>query len=230
MKSKKGALGQVVTVAGRRGIRKNPASNLVNKFERQAGGKFAIAEKLEAAEGLFPAERELLAAIADPENKDTALAYLIAESKVDPARLVRKYAEGAISLGRAEALAEAAASLGPIARQLIKQASFRRVSCITCLGLGKVPNQIGAKKATAVHVVCPTCKGEGEKDELDAHYKFAVTKIMDMATLGPEKPINVQTNVAVQTNMSGGFMERLSKLTDGTGAIIIDADVQPEDS
>lgn len=239
VQSRKGRLGQIrinpVTGTPNNGY----ATHAIRRLERNVeGGKFDVAEKLQAAGNLSDSEKLLVELILKKSRRRSKLVSLVAESGVDPARVIKLYAEGAIALGKAEALAVAAEGLGAIARQLVKQAAIHHVNCLTCLGLGTVPrNQAGStyKNTTDKRppLVCPTCRGQKLVDHTDKHYKFAVTKLLDMAALGKAgSDINVQTNVAVQQLDSTGFMERLTKLTDGSGQLTapIEVHVLPEAS
>lgn len=251
VQSRKGKLGQI-KIHPRTGMANGSyATHVIRRLEQQVeGGKYDIAQKLQAAGGLTPNEKLLIELIMKKSRARSALVTLVAEANVDPARVVKLYAEGAIALGKAEALALASQGLGNIARNLIRQAAISHVSCITCIGAGVVPKKAGVKRFRGIEptVPCPSCNGAGKLEETGKHYKFAVTKLLDMSRMSkPEGDVNISQSVAVQQNALGdssGFMERLSKLTDGSGAIamlpvsveeastVVDADetVLPEDS
>lgn len=231
-KSRKGALGQIVVK--RQGVQPDKCARIVKQFEDNVGGKLDVADKLMAVQDkLTDREKLLIEFITDPKRKRTRLAHHIAEAQVDPAAIIKKYSEGALVLGQAEALAEAARALGPIARDLVRQATVEKVACVLCLGRGKVPASrfVGDLE----EVLCTACKGKGGEEKTGKNYQFAVQKLLDMTKMGkPENEVNV--NVGVQTNISSNFMERLAKMTEVPTSIsieaeaeILDADTPPDE-
>lgn len=239
IKSRTGKMGRIVLNQFTGSPEKSYASHCIRKLEENVGGKYDVAEKLQAAGNLNDSEKQLIELIMKRSRTRARLATLVAEAGCDPARIVKLYAEGAVALGKAEALAVASQGLGAIARQLVRQASIGHVSCTACMGAGVVPVRNGLNEISDKTTICLTCRGEKIVEHVDKHYKFAVTKLLDMAALGKEPAaVNVSTNVAVQQNNNNtdtsGFMERLSKLTDGSGGLAVRVapeviDVQPED-
>lgn len=226
VRSKKGKLGCVTLNAKTGWPDDSYATHCMRRLEGNVeGGKYDVAQKLQAAGGLMDTERRLIELIMQRSRYNSHLAALVAEAGVDPARVIKLYAEGAVALGKADALAVAAANLGSIARQLIRQAALNKVSCNTCFGSGKIPKTSGYKQSKAGTITCTTCKGEKTVEQTGPHYKFAVGKLLDITRLSASEPnisVNNSTSVAVQQNthlQPGGYMERLSKLTDGNGRI-----------
>ncbi len=224
VRSRRGKLGSPIVMNPKTGFaRKSYAAHVIQTLERNVnGGKYDVAQKLQAAGGLNQDEKRLIDEVMKVSRKRASLTALVAECGVDPARIVKLYAQGCVAMGKAEALAVASANLGSIARQLIRQAAIKSVSCATCFGSGLMPARPGYKKSKKGNVVCSSCKGTKVVEEAGPLYKFAVEKLLDMTNMGPSEPsIQVANNVAIQntTLQAGGFMERLSKLTDGSGRV-----------
>lgn len=228
------------------GLDNSPAVAVVKKFEELVGERESIIEKLSAVgDKLTEPERKLLELLigqADgTTDKRKTLARLLAEAGVSVSRVLTRYAEGALALGRVEAAIEVSRNQPTIVRDLIRNALDDETICGTCGGLGEVNRDAGIKRPGKRSMGCPQCKGTGRQFlAKDADIKkFAMEKVLQIGKIvekepkGPAVAVQMNQNVAVQG--SGAFMEKVLKTSDqilyGRKPQIVEAEVvQPEDS
>lgn len=212
--SRKGPLGKIV-VNKYTGVMPNAASKTVTQFEKNMGGdKEEIALLLESNPSLTGAESKLVELLRDPGNAKKSLAFLIAESKAEPARVIGKASEGALLLGRAEAYIEIGRTMPHVVRELRRHITPTEKMCQACAGQGKVPRSPLDSKA---EMTCPVCKGEAVFLETSDHMTFSVDKLVEMSKMGrqPGAPmqIAVQQNTVSPGALPSGTLEKILSLS-----------------
>lgn len=211
-KSKKDALGQLA-LRNISGMVPNTTQRVIKRFEDGLESRDVLIERLEAAEEhLRPAERQLVAELANQPKK--SLARLIAESGCSAVRIMKMYVEGSRVLGENEALVLAAQEQPAIVKDLIRNALDHNLVCMTCVGSGKVKKR---SNEVEEREVCPSCNGAGHKFESSEYKEFAMEKLIQMNRLIPKEKgplVQVQQNVGVNVSGGGAFMERILKTSD----------------
>lgn len=215
-KSKKGRLGQIV-VRRVTGLAPSQASKTMLKLQEKAGEDFReeIAEKLEAVSSSLPKEVAKLLSLLKDNNfsRKKSLARIVAEAGADPAQVIKKYAEGAIELGKLEVAIEAHQNMPAIVKDLVRHSLDKEGICKMCGGTGSLVAVIKTE-ASSAPIKCSTCGGTGVNLESSDHKRFAVEKLMEITEMVRSKAPQQVVNVGIQTNVGGGmsFMEKISKI------------------
>lgn len=200
LRSRKGPLGRIV-VHRYTGVMKNSAARTISQFEKNMGGdKEQIATLLEANGSLNQAEKGLVDLLRRSDKESTSLARLIAESKAEPAQVIKKASYGAMLLGQSEAYIQIGLAMPRVVRELRRHIAPKLSLCSTCQGKKMVPRGVNESKET---IPCPTCKGEGGIEETSDHMEFAVDKLVEMSKMG-KQPVPLTQIAMQQTNTSGG--------------------------
>lgn len=214
-KSKKDALGRL-SLQKFTGVVKNKTAKVIRKFERElTGGKDDIMEKMEALEGKGELNKEQFSILEQLRKKpNITLERAIVEAGARPLAVMDAYAKGCVALSKMQALIVAHQGLPAVVRDLFRHAIDGSAICDVCVGAGKVPLRPGAETLSQG---CPRCMGKGEVFVSPSELKeFAVQKILEVTKMteknGPT--VNVQTNVGVKVNGSGGVLEKMSLLAD----------------
>jgi hypothetical protein len=197
------------------GLQPSSASKTMLKLQNKIGEGFRdeIAEKLEAIEPSLNKEtKNLLALLKSPGTRNKSLARLVAESGADPAQVIRKYADGAIELGKLEVAIEAHQNMPLVVRDLVRHSLDQQGICRVCGGLGTLEPRV--KREGAEPMKCSTCSGTGVNLEPSAHKQFAVEKLMEITDLVRSKAPQQVVNVGIQTNVGKdhSFMEKITKI------------------
>ena len=210
-RSRKDGIGEI-QVRRMTGLVSNDALRIVRRFERVAGGKVDIAEKLAAVvDTLRPEERHFLELVSNPRLKK-GVAHLIAEAGAKPTAVMEAYARGAVSLGKVEAAILAAQEQPAIVKDLVRHAIDQQGLCDTCVGSGRVKGRPNSKREDAL---CPACQGNGSTLVSSKHKEFSMEKLLQINKMIPKEgsTINVQTNVGIKVG-GGNFAERMLKASD----------------
>ena len=210
-RSRKDGVGEI-QVRRMTGLVSNDALHIVRRFERVAGGKPDIAEKLGAvAETLRPEEKHFLELVSNPKLKK-GVAHLIAEAGARPTAVMEAYARGAVLLGKVEAAILAAHEQPTIVKDLVRHAIDQQGLCDVCVGSGMVKGRPNSKKEDHP---CPSCQGNGATLVSSKHKEFSMEKLLQINKMIPKEgsTINVQTNVGIKVG-GGNFAERMLKASD----------------
>jgi len=154
--SKRGPIGKIL-VRSMSGVDNNTAARVVRQFEENVGGKDEVAAKLAALPDLPEDMKKLVKLIEGGGQK--SLAFLIAEAKVEPTKVMRAYARGCVEMGVVMAAIEAHKNLPRVVKDLTYHALDREEICKTCVGSGMVKQkpQYGVETQ-----VCIICEGTGK--------------------------------------------------------------------
>lgn len=230
------------------GLDNTPAVAVVKKFEELIGDREAIIEKFSAVGDKLTAPEHRLLELLVGQAEGTVdgrktLARLLAEAGVSVSRVLTRYAEGALALGRMEAAIEVSRNQPTIVRDLIRNALDDETICGTCGGTGEVNRDAGLKRPGKRSQTCPQCKGTGRQFVAkDADIKkFSMEKVLQIGKTIEKEPkgpmVAIQQNQNVNLGGGGAFMEKVLKTSDqilyGRKPKVVDAeviDVQPEDS
>ncbi len=212
--SKKGPVGKVV-VRAMSGVESNTASRVIGQFEENVGGKEEVAAKLAALPDL-PEDLKGLVKLIEGGGK-RSLAYLIAEAKVEPTKVMRAYARGCVEMGVVMAAIEAHKHLPRVIKDLYYHALDREELCKTCVGSGMVKQkpQYGVETQ-----LCIICEGTGRLLTSSKHKEWAGTKVLEITKMVEKGGVQVNVNQQSATfsggggSFSGGFMEKVLLATD----------------
>lgn len=207
------------------GLAASPAVAVVKKFEELVGEREAIIEKLSAVgDRLTEPERKLLELLIGQAEGSIdgrkTLARLLAEAGVSVSRVLTRYAEGALALGRVEAAIEVSRNQPTIVRDLIRNALDDETICATCGGTGEVNRDAGLRRPGKRSQNCPQCKGTGRQFlPKDADIKkFSMEKVLQIGKTIEKEPkgpaVAVQMNQQVSVGGGGAFMEKVLKTSD----------------
>jgi hypothetical protein len=216
-RSKRDKFGQI-RVRRMSGLVKNPAVNIVRKFEEMAGSKADILEKLQAVpEGKLNVEDKLLIDLLE-KGGQKSLSRLVAEAKASPARLLRLYADGATALGKIQAAVEVSRNQPQIVKDLMRHALDQEGICKTCVGTGTVKARADSKSEGAQ---CPSCEGSGRSLRPSKIKPWAMDKVLEIGKIvdkkGPGRPsaeVHVTQQVGVRVANEGSFLENQLKTSD----------------
>lgn len=198
-KSKKGPLGQLV-VKNMTGLVRNGTSKIVRRFEQNIGGKEDLVEKLEGlGDDLTKEGRKFLNALIVSGQK--SVARVMAETGVDPAKIMKLYMQGCIELGKYEAAILAHENLPAITKEYVKAALSQKGYCDACGGSGKRHSRAGAHADTEE---CGFCEGKGMTLESPMK-EAAMGKVLEITkVVGKGDGISITTNVGVKVEAGKG--------------------------
>ena len=218
-KSKKDKFGQI-RVRRMTGIVKNPAVDIVRKFEEMSGGKKDVLEKLEALEeGKLTVEDKYLIDLLK-KGGTKSLARMVAEAGAKPSRLLRLYADGALALGKIQAAIEVSRNQPQIVKDLMRHALDQEGICKTCVGTGVVKATTRSKSEGET---CPSCQGSGRSLRPSKIKPWAMDKVLEIGKIidkkGPGRPsaevhVTQQVGVKVAGANTGAFLENQLKTSD----------------
>ncbi len=219
LRSRKGPIGRIV-VHRYTGVMKNSAARTVAQFEKNLGkDKGVIAELLEASGPLNAQERALVDALRQSEKESSSLARLIAETRSEPAQVIKKASQGALLLGQSAAYIQMGLAMPRVVRELRRHLEPKAEVCQACQGKGMVPRTPSEAKETKV---CPVCKGEKGLLTTSDHMEFAIEKLIEMSKMGkqpvPLTQVQVQQNQVgggAQASLMSGFLEKVVTLNSG---------------
>lgn len=234
-RSRRDKLG-AITIREMSGPDNNVAYRTAKEFEARAGGKAAVAEKIEAVGDLAPADmRELAKAIRSAKPRET-LATVLARQKVSLLKTMQAYQKGCVELAQLEAAIEMHRDLPAVVKDISRHALDQPGVCQQCLGTGTLRAQSNHSKETKE---CPMCSGTGRALVSSPHKEWAAKAILN-ATGQEKKAPGSQVNVAVGVNVADGrsYSERIIDLADRTlyaqdkekddGEAPVDAEVVPD--
>ena len=212
--SAKDPLGQI-TVKRLSGLQPTPATAILKSFEEQVGGRDALIEALEAvSEKLSEEDRALLERVkVSPAS--WSLSRVVAEAGGKPSRLLQRYTEGVIALGRTKMALEVAKNHSFIVKDLIRNSLDEVSTCKVCFGSGNL-----AKKGSKTPIECKICGGTGSHTSRSPVKMAAMEKVLEIGKLvekkAPSGP-SVTVTTTQTTNVMNGptpFMERMMRTSE----------------
>lgn len=226
-RSKRDKLG-AITLRKMSGPDNNAAYRTAKEFEERAGGKEAVAEKIEALGDQAPTEMRELAKALRAEKPQRALAAVLAERKVSLLRTMQTYQKGCVELAQLDAAIEMHRNLPAVVKDISRHALDQPGVCQQCLGTGSLRAQSNHSKET---LECKFCQGTGEVLVSSPHKEWTAKAILN-ATGVEKKAPGTAVNVAVGVNMAEGksYSERIVDLADRTLYAQDEAEGTPEEA